>query len=223
MNDKLLDIYEKECNRLEKSDIKSYNFDGPLLMYCWEEEYLNSEYKMLFLGQESNGWMGDLHLEAKDCLKTYKDFELCEYGRYTPFWQYIYETKNILMPDTIGQKNFLWSNVSKFSTLDGGPIDLESYKFFCDNFQVLEKEIEIVKPDVIIFFTGHGWDDKIQYQINEKINFNKLVDEIPADELAQLSSKSLPFHTYRVSHPRYLQLKKNWNYMVKIMENIKTK
>ncbi len=140
MNQKLIKLYEMEMVRLKKAQIKSYNFDGPLLMHSWEDEYQNSEFKILFLGRESNGWHGDLKFDVKECILRYIDFELCNNGRYTTFWQYIYDIKNILMPKTIGQRNFLWSNVSKFSNLDGTAISFNDFCFFSDNFNVLQSE-----------------------------------------------------------------------------------
>ncbi|TXK71737.1 hypothetical protein [Mesonia sp. HuA40] len=223
INKKLKKLYEKETNRLLKNKSFPDNIDGPNLMYCWEDEYLSSEYKILFIGREPNGWMGDLHLNVDNCIKRYKDFELCENGKYTTFWQYIYETKNLLMPDTIGKKNFLWSNVSKFSkAVEGSAIELEDFKFFCDNFKILEEEIKITKPDVIIFFTGNNWDKKIQYQIKDKIKFTPIDTEIDSSELARLIAKPFPLHTYRVAHPITLQTQGKWNYMEKIISNIKS-
>lgn len=223
INTQLLKLYKKNIETLSKNNSLPENIDGPNLMYCWEEEYLNSEYRILFIGREPNGWLGFLNLNVDECIKNYKNFELCENGRYTTFWQYIYETKNILMPNTVGQKNFLWSNVSKFSKADdGSAIDLDDFKFFSDNFNVLEKEIEIVKPDVIIFFTGKSWDFKIQYQINDKIEFQPVSNKIETSELARLKSKYFPYNTYRVDHPITLQTQKKWSLMELIIKEIKS-
>jgi hypothetical protein len=223
INEQLFNLYEQETNRLLKNETLPTNIDGPNLMYCWEDEYLQSDYKMLFIGREPNGWMGDLHLDVTDCIKRYKEFELCEYGKYTTFWQYVYETKNILMPKTIGQKNFLWSNASKFSkAVEGSAIDDDDFKFFCDNFRVLPTEIKITNPDVIIFFTGSNWDWKIQYQLNSNLEFEEVHPEIDKTELARLNSGDLPFHSYRVAHPITLQTQKKWNYMEMIIENVKS-
>ncbi|MFD0976784.1 hypothetical protein [Salinimicrobium gaetbulicola] len=223
INKKLFELYEKETKRLLEKNTFPDNIDGTNLMYCWENDYLKSKYKMLFIGREPNGWMGDLNLDVNDCIDRYKEFELCENGKYTTFWQYVYETKNLLMPETIGQKNFLWTNVSKFSkAVEGTAIDYDDFKFFCENFDVLEREIEITNPDVIIFFTDNSWDEKIQRQIKDKIKFSKVDNEIDNSELARISAKPFPFHTYRVAHPITLQTQKKWNYMERIIENIKS-
>jgi hypothetical protein len=223
INNQLIELYKKETSRLLKNKVFPDNIDGPNLMYCWEDEYLNSKYKMLFFGREPNGWMGDLHLVVTDCINRYKEFALCEKGKYTTFWQYVYDTKNILMPDTIEQKNFLWSNVSKFcKAVEGQALELNDFKFFCDNFNMLEKEIEITNPDVIIFFTDQNWDDKIQYQISDKIKFISVNDNVETSEMVRLSANIFPYHTYRVAHPITLQTQKKWNYMEQIIEKIKS-
>lgn len=223
INEQLKDLYENEAKRLLEKKSLPDNIDGINLMYCWENEYLNSQIKMLFIGREPNGWMGDLNLNVTDCINRYKEFGLCENGKYTTFWQYVYEIKNILMPKTIGQKNFLWTNVSKFSKADEGTaIDLNDFKFFYENFNVLERELEITKPDVIIFLTDNSWDEKIQFQISETINFLKVDNEIDKLELARLTSNPFPYHTYRVAHPITLQTQNKWHYIERIIEEIKS-
>lgn len=221
MNDQLTALYETQLNRLEKAGIDSTDIDGTLLMHCWEEEYLSSKYKMLFVGQESNKWMGKFNLDPDECLQRYKNFELCNNGTYTTFWQYIYETKNILMKDTIGQKNFLWSNVSKFSTLSGKKLGQNKFKAIYEHFHVLEAEIEITKPDVVIFFSGHRYDPWIQYQISDTIAYEPVSKDIPTKDLARLTSKAFPYHTYRLAHPGYLQRSGNWKYVELIMDEIR--
>lgn len=222
INDELSKLYNSEIKNLSFSQIEVTNIDGPLLMYCWEEEYLNSDYKILFLGREPNGWLGDLYLDVSHCINEYKNFELCENGNYTVFWQYMYDFKNILMPETIGKKNFLWSNTSKFAkAVEGSAISMENFKLFSDNFRVLKKEIEITNPDVILFFTGENWDEKIQYQFDENIIFHQVNKDIEKKELARLSSNSFPYHTYRVPHPITMQIQKKWNYMENIINKIK--
>lgn len=222
INKKLLSLYNSEIEKLTSANIKAENIDGPLLMHCWEEEYLNSKYKILFLGREPNGWLGDLYHEISYPIQRYKEFELCENGRYTVFWQYIYDFKNILMPETIGQKNFLWSNTSKFSKAkEGTAISLDDFMLFSDNFKVLENEIKITNPDVIIFFTGSDWDEKIQYQLDDHLTFNAVNKNFDKAELSRISSKTFPFHTYRVPHPITMQIQKKWKYMEQIIEIIK--
>ena len=142
-------------------------------MHCWEDDYINSKYKLLFVGQENHGWYGDAVLELDECLNKYKDFALCNNGSYTRFWQYIYEINNLLMPEMVGsnKKNFLWTNISKFCTLEGKSVPKEVFKLLENNSFLLKSEIEITKPEVVIFFTGPNWDNELKHQFNKELNF----------------------------------------------------
>ena len=42
---------------LDAKDIKDYA--GPLLPYCWEQKYLESKYRLVIFGRETNGWYSD--------------------------------------------------------------------------------------------------------------------------------------------------------------------
>jgi hypothetical protein len=222
MNKQLRDLYGNELNRLKKVEITNDDIDGTHLMYVWEEEYKNSKYKILFVGRETNGWMGYLNLDLDDCINHYKDFNLCKKGKYTTIWRYMYEVKNILMPESIGKSNFLWSNVSKFCKAESGKaLDMYDFKLLHDNFKVLEEEIKITQPDVVIFFTGKLWDEKIQYVLSEEITFEKMHSEVSVDDLARVHGSNLPLKTYRVGHPQSMQLKKQWHIMEKVIEDIR--
>lgn len=222
MNKQLRNLYETELNRLKKVEITNDDIDGTHLMYVWEEEYKKSKYKILFIGRETNGWMGDLNLDLDDCINHYKDFNLCEKGNDSPIWKYMYYVKNILMPESIGESNFLWSNVSKFCKAESGTaLDISDFKMLHDNFKVLEEEIKITQPDVVIFFTGKLWDEKIQYVLSEGITFEKMHNDVSIDDLARVHGSNLPPKTYRVGHPQSMQLKKQWHIMEKIIEDIR--
>jgi hypothetical protein len=221
INKPLYTLYKRHMKKLENK-IKNYEFDGPLLMQAWEDEYLTSEYKILFVGREHNGWMGDLVTDVDMLMEKYKSFGLVENGDYTTFWQYIYEFKNILMPKSVGKKNFLWTNISKFSTLEGKALKEKDFNFFTKNFHVFEEEIKVINPDIIIFFTNYTWDEKIKNQLSAPAKFIKFHNDIPEDKGARVECISLPFHTYRVPHPITMQTKKEWNTMLKIMATIKS-
>ena len=42
---------------LDAKGIKDYA--GPLLPYCWEQKYLESKYRLVIFGRETNGWYSD--------------------------------------------------------------------------------------------------------------------------------------------------------------------
>jgi len=67
----------------------------------------------------------------------------------------------------------------------------------------------ILKPEVCIFLTGPSYDNNIRLKFPdvEFINFGgyKFINEV-----AQLKSKNLPFHSYRTYHPGYGVRYSNW-------------
>ena len=66
------------------------DYAGPLLPYCWEQKYLESKYRLVIFGQETNGWYCDYMNSEEEIRKNvgmYKDFRLgADYNSL--FWQY---------------------------------------------------------------------------------------------------------------------------------------
>lgn len=221
MQNRLKTLYENKITNLTKENLNFENYDGPLLISV-TDDYINSEKKILFYGQEANGWFGYINTDVDDGLQKYKDFDLCENGKLTTIWNYMYDFKNILFPNSVGKKNFTWNNLSKFSTYDGKTLNENDYENLNKSFDVLKEEFKILGPDIVIFFTGSKWDNRIKKIFDENIKFNKLDENIEINFLAKLNSEFLPTQSYRVSHPRYMQLNKQWSLMEKIIEDIKT-
>ncbi len=207
INFKLIELYEKYLPNLEAIFEDTEDIDGPLLMSCFEEDYLASKYKILFVGKEPNGWIGYYSSDMPTLLKRYEDFGLCTQNgsAYTNFWQYVYNFNLEINPNSQGKKNFLWTNTSKCS-FNGKALVWDDHKKFVELFNVLEKEIEITNPDIVVFFTGPSYDDKIKIQFSGEVLFEQVEYDIPINELAKVIHSSLPFHSYRVYHPDYMAI-----------------
>lgn len=203
----LKEVYEKHAEglktlyaELEKSNL----YEGcsyPLLLSTWEGEPMP---KAMFFGQETNGW-GDS--ETIDGLMAgYRRFDL---GKNYPslFWQYLWSMSNKL--DLNGSHPFFWNNVNKFGKVDskGRPkatvTELENR-----HFNVLAEELETVKPEVCVFFTGPNYDDDIRAKLPD-------VEFLPIDGydirwFARLKSKDLPENSFRTYHPGYGNREYDW-------------
>ena len=70
-------------------------------------------------------------------------------------------------------------------------------------FNVLPAEIEIAKPDVVIFFTGHDYDETIEALFGRITKAT--IPEYSEKVLARIqdSNGRLPTHSYRTYHPGY--------------------
>lgn len=91
INERLKSLYYSKLADLQTlvkniGDVDTADYEGPLLMHCWEENYSKSKVNLMFLGQETNGWNGFLRPNSREnidkTIKTYIDFEL---GRYEEF------------------------------------------------------------------------------------------------------------------------------------------
>lgn len=230
INSSLFNLYNSvQPEILKIYELKSH-LDGPHLMKCWDEEYINSKVKLLIVGQESTGWVfRDYQKERNnidlisDCLGTY-DMNF----KNVPKSSYPLAKTMIALNSALGNlynniaPNFLYTNVSKYCNINA-PFPL-SYSDHCDvvqNLNLLPKEINITKPDVIIFFSGPNYDDKIQIQFKSEIKFEKVFNDIPVRELAMLVHPELPTHTYRTYHPGALQRQKKRHYVDRIINLIR--
>jgi hypothetical protein len=68
---------------------------------------------------------------------------------------------------------------------------------------LLLDEIKILKPDVVIFFTSHHFDNRIK-NIFDKIEFTSSVG-LSEKQCSQLIHKSLLKLSFRTYHPNYLR------------------
>lgn len=220
INEKLKLLYGTKIQGIKQLSSFEDEIDGPLLMKCWEDEYLKSEFKILFIGKECNRWVG-LSDNVEKCINFYDQFKLSKNGNRTVFWRYVYWVNSLLNPEQSEGNNFLWTNVSKFCTIKGKGLEWNVHNKSVENFNCLVDEIKITNPDIIIFFSGPYYDDKIKIQFDGDITFNRVFDEIPVKELAKLEHPDLPKNSFRIYHPSALQWQKKSKYIDRLVELIK--
>jgi hypothetical protein len=85
-------------------------------------------------------------------------------------------------------------------------------------FNLLPKEIELAAPDVVVFFTGPNYDDML------KLTFPGITkNEIPdvrerAMTRLECDRGALPQRTYRLYHPKYLNISRQWDLIERIQD-----
>lgn len=221
INNKLYDLYTNHIKGITQLAHTYNDIDGPLLMKCWEKDYLKSNFKILFVGKECNGWIGDVSADLGKLLHAYEEFKLSKNGNRTVFWQYVYWMNSLLNPDQKEDTNFLWTNISKFCNINGKGLNWSTHIDTVNKFNCLKDEIEIVKPNVVIFFSGPYYDGKMNCQFNDQLNFTQVFEDIPIRQLAKVNHICLPHHTYRVYHPSYLQRSGLYNHIERLVDQIK--
>ncbi len=209
VNDKLRLLYESNQNGLV--DISTYdathglNLDGPCLMHCWDEYYLKAKVKILFVGKWPNGITDGAAMSIDECVNAHKDVTAKIVNRSTETSHFFRSVKKIsseLNPNEILTPAFLWTNLYKYSLINGGTISNDAYVFINDRLKLLQSEIVISKADVVIFFTGHKLDGVIKTQFDQEVEF-KNVSGFPIKDVAQVVHPSLPVKSFRVCHPQY--------------------
>ncbi|WP_207492507.1 hypothetical protein [Aridibaculum aurantiacum] len=222
INQQLETLYRDKLHNIEPLFEFDHEIDGPLIMNAWEDEYINSQVRILFIGQECDGWIGWTVDKFEELNNKYIDFGLSKKGDRTVFWQYVYYVNSILNPNNAEGNNFLWTNVSKFCMWDGKPLDWTTHQTTVKHFDCLKEEIRILKPDVVLFFSGPFYDDKIKLQFDTDISFEQVDNEIPLRELAILKNENLPKHTYRTYHPKPMQMLYKTGHLEIILNKIKS-
>ncbi len=209
MNSLLSELYRKHWN-LMVQELKNQGLANPLLIYLKDEEsYRNADLRVMIFGQETNGWEGELgQVKLEDLLVEYANFfgagQCFVYGGH--FWNAIKDFQKTIK-ELSGNKSveFVWNDILKIGLNDNkGHPTSELISLQRKVFPVLTEEINILKPNAIIFFTGHNYDDYIRLEWADIVK--TAIKDWDTRYLTKFNSKFLPENTFRTYHPYYLYL-----------------
>lgn len=192
---------------------------APLLMHVFGD-YTQMPCKIMFVGRETHGWQEmNSRLTVSKLQDHYQNFELgkkADYGdgkkpRYlrSPFWNFnrsvFYRLNNSEFGVSRKTNGFLWTNISKFDYASSTPSQELQDKNIA-GFKLLRGEIELTKPDIVIFETGGSCDQRSYDQRIEAalgVNVPKFGAELPLVRLDNVSGLS-PQFIFKTEHPRTL-------------------
>ncbi|MBS9768266.1 MAG: hypothetical protein KGV44_12130 [Flavobacteriaceae bacterium] len=191
-----------------------------------ESWYADADLKVMVFGQETNKWTADEKSGMDDfgtppnpvfdpeislgaVMGLYEDFYSSrkeEKGfnfnnRYGTF-HYGFSTFIKLLTEKIPNKSFsfLWNNISKFGLANqSGKVPNYIYDIEQKYFSVIEEEIRILQPDIILFLTGSD-DNKIMNAIGGCARSPLLAPEC-TKTLKMIFPKHLNILAYRTYHP----------------------
>jgi hypothetical protein len=183
--------------------VAELGISNPLLVEV-APEYEKTSRKLLIVGQQTSGWednFGDHlgHDPVRELMAAYTRFELGRWYRATPFYQASYVVQMSLNPSGPAF-GFAWTNLVK---IDQGAMrprpDIEN--LVAERFPVVADEIRMLSPDVVIFFTGPYYDDRLK-----KTFPGATMSPIDAGEdyVARVQHEALPRLSFRTYHPGYL-------------------
>ena len=205
-----------------------------------EEWYTKADIKIMFLGQEPHGWEKDL--DVGDLMGIYEDFlddnyvveansgyfSEDEIGNTRMFRFAINGIMSCMRDDILkdypGKRvSMIWNNISKLSTFEGGPVNSRMHEIERNYFHVIPQEVEILKPDILIFFTGAGQNTYYEYI---KENFTMVGEPLPLGGLPVHDVAKLPIKevtlAYKTYHPNAkISDKLHWDNYGAILADIK--
>jgi len=215
IEEKLIKIYKERVNDFEHI-VKTYpdtDLAGPLLMSPNKKYEVQSK-RLLIIGQQTNGWTYDVS-DVNKQMGTYKGFNLGINYYSSPFWNITRKLENAI---GIQEYSCAWTNVNKFDLNAGKPYG-EYEKEIEKLDDLLIKEIEIIKPDICVFFTGPSFDNRIKKAFNG-VSFNK-IDNWDKRQLTKLEHPLLPELTFKTHHPKSLRIRHIENRFIEFMKGIK--
>ena len=200
-NHELRQIYLEAWDGLREVMARDIRCSAPY--FAWvHPEYEQAAVRLVVVGKETNGWEKPeqvLWMSADDAVehlqKAYRRFRLgTQYSGKQSFWAPVHELYRRLNPQG-PDLGFVALNVSKVDV--GGNSPPGSFREALTKHEMLRRELEILDPQVVVCHTGPYYDRWLQ---DEFTNLRIVGDRF----LARLSARSLPKHSFRSYHPRYL-------------------
>jgi hypothetical protein len=241
---KLGGVYRRWKSQFDPKGLNLDEFSPPLLLAV-TNDYCRAQMKIVVYGQETSGWGWNDRLHEEYPLyptnwrfqnqNALRDFlanadavdSLCwgytqfDFARYqpisyrSPFWQAFREIQS--WPGT----GVMWANLVR-SDYKGSQIFYADSKqkdaFLGQQSRLLIDELNVLRPNGCIFFTGPDYDSIIEAAFAD-VAFQQM-DATPVRELARLQSASLPLYSYRTYHPSYLRQSRKWDHLAVIREAI---
>lgn len=192
----------KEFNDAEKTSEKPTT---PLMLSI-PIDY-DKKIKIMLFGQETNDWRGlySENISVKNNMSGYYDFWVIknsEFSKVGPLLQ----TFNKFQKDIdMDKTSCIWNNIIKIGKAkEIGTPSAELIERQESWFKVVRKEVDILKPNIILFFTGPNYDGYIKEVFGE---FDK--EEVIGQKTRQLSKlifqNDKNIVAYRTYHPGYLR------------------
>ena len=209
-----------------------------------EEWYTKADLRVCFFGKEAGLLDGGVQRENPQEImgNVYEDFYAAYYreekeglvtyfsqdGMKSPFFRVgcngiMSEITERFKKSHPGKRAaYLWNNISKFSTPEGGAVDALTHQVERDCFHVIPREAQILQPDVLIFFTGPGENTYYQY-IRENFEMDGGLEplaNLPVDEVAKLNLKEVKL-AYKTYHPQAsISGERRWAHYHAIIDDI---
>lgn len=210
MKEALISLYQSNweplqvhLSRLSASDEFRDKPTSPLLISLEDyDEYESADIRLMVFGQETNNWFGEFNPNMMEVLGLYESYFLSGdwmLDKKRVFWRGLKPYLDGIR-EKFPEKNFsfIWNNLSKVGKISKGSSPKYIRDVELEYFSVIKAEIEILRPNIILFFTGFKRDEDIK-SIFSTARFES-ISGFPIDELASISSIA-GSNVFRTYHP----------------------
>lgn len=209
INQKLLKLFESKWEAVNKvyDALQEEEEWAVLHLACVPPNYEKMKYKILIVGQENNGY--GYETEPKKSMLFTLDFQNGRYYDNAPFFSFPYSfcaSINDCDNEKYSKKSYLaWVNLKEFSfeTSSKKPLNEKAQNIIDNEYNILEEEIKIIKPDIVLFLTGPYYDYYIEKQL-KGVEF-KTVENYGIRQFTRVEHEALPKNSFRIYHPVYLR------------------
>ncbi len=191
-------LYVKNKEKMTKfrKEFSDYNLNGPLIMEL--SDYFNQTIKLLIVGQQTKGWCKE-HDNVEALFKTYRDFNMGEKYRSTPFWNFARKIESII---GIANYSCAWSNINRYDNDGEEPKGLLLEKMKSLDY-LLKDEIDTINQDICLFFINKKNDLRI-LSLFPGLKF-EAIDGLKFNDYARINHGLLPTKSFRFPHPAYIR------------------
>jgi hypothetical protein len=201
----------------------------PYLLKIDETEYEKAKLKIMFFGQETNGWginderVNKYNVSVEEVMQKYFDF--CYNGGKEKhggaFWNGVNRFTEIVKNKFNNKYVYpIYNNIIKIGKMDyknRPPQDILELEQ--NYFNILLNEINILHPDILIFFTGPNYDDQIKSKLGDIFIYNTPIEDYNIRELVELKFNS-NCYAFRTYHPNFLYRNDIEDYFESIINHI---
>jgi hypothetical protein len=215
INKQLYDLYFPKWGAVSSALQEIANVDNPpeptnpLLLYIdKEEEWINAEIRVMVFGQETRDWEDWPDKSIEHLCDVYNRFFNQNHGKNSHFWNGLNRFKSILNTKYPNKQiGYVWNNIIKVGKCnEAGRPPQSIYEVEREYFHVIPDEVKILNPNIILFLTGHHYDDVIRDNFGE-ITYSA-IHPYEKNHLAKILIPEVDF-TFRTYHPKYLYIHRN--------------
>ena len=197
----LLDLYKRYWDGYIENIRKTTFSAWPFLIWP-RQSYSTAPVRIMICGQETQGWGNELDttdpglVSPRRIADIYNGF-VNNGGYNSPYWNFSKRVAKAF-PDA----RFVHENIVKIGKRKGAGCDESIFRLGLEHFPVVREEINILKPDLILFLTGKDYDERIRavlgYFTSERIDADRYIKRLT------FADPALP-PAIKTYHPGFLQ------------------